>query len=106
RLRPRIPRDLETICLKCLQKEAHKRYARAADLAADLQSYLKGEPVRARRIGRPAQAWRWCRRKPLLAGLAFSVAFLAIALTLGSTVAAFLLRNERNATREQLNRTE
>jgi serine/threonine protein kinase/WD40 repeat protein len=106
RLRPKVPRDLETVCLKCLQKEAHKRYANAADLAADLQRYLRREPVRARRSSRPEHVWRWCRRNPLLAGLTSTVALLLLTLTVGSTVAAFLLQKQRDATRAQLHHTE
>lgn len=74
RLNDRIPRDLETICLKCMQKETGRRYATAGELADDLRRYLHGEPIRAQPIGRLARTWRWCRRNPLIASLVLAVA--------------------------------
>jgi serine/threonine protein kinase len=82
RLNPAIPRDLETVCLKCLQKEPYKRYASAEALAEDLRRYQAGEPVRARPVGTVARAWRWCRRNPAVATLL--TAFVT-ALILGMT---------------------
>ncbi len=69
-LQPKVARDLETICLKCLEKEPGRRYASAAELAADLECWLRGKPVRARRIGSLGRLGRWCRRQPAIAGLA------------------------------------
>jgi serine/threonine protein kinase len=74
-----VPRDLETISLKCLEKDPARRYATAGDLAAELRRYLAGEPIHARPISRPARAWRWCRRKPALSAVA-AVFLLTLAI--------------------------
>jgi tetratricopeptide (TPR) repeat protein len=79
RLREKMPRDLEVICLKCLEKEPGKRYASAEDLAKDLNRFLEGMPIQARRAGRRERLVKWAKRRPALAGL--------IALALGAVVA-------------------
>ena len=77
KLQTRIPRDLETICLKCLEKAPGKRYQTAAELAAELGRFLRGEPIVARPIGRPARLWRWCKRQPVVAAFSATVAVRA-----------------------------
>lgn len=75
-LNPAVDRDLETVCLKCLEKEQSHRYPSAAELRDELQRYLSGEPIRSRPIGPFTRAWRWCRRKPLAAALVASIVVL------------------------------
>jgi WD40 repeat protein/tRNA A-37 threonylcarbamoyl transferase component Bud32 len=77
-LQPKTPRDLETICLKCLQKAAEKRYATAAEFADDLGRFRQGLPAKARPIGLGESCVKWARRRPAVTGLLAAV--LAVAL--------------------------
>lgn len=101
RLQTNIPRDLETICLKCLQKEPRRRYASALALAEDLRRFLDHEPISARPVGGVERTWRWCRRNPLVATLAGSVFLLALVVALGSLATSYWLRIERDAAMRQ-----
>jgi serine/threonine protein kinase len=85
RLKGHIPRDLETICLKCLEKEPSNRYTSAAALAEDLGHYLRGEPIRARQVGKRKRVARWCRRRPLVASLILSLV-VALGAGLGGVI--------------------
>jgi WD40 repeat protein/tetratricopeptide (TPR) repeat protein len=86
RLRSAVPRDLETICLKCLEREPSQRYASAGALADDLARYLDGRPIRSRRVRAAERCVRWCRRNPVAAALlaalivVFHAGFAAVTL--------------------------
>jgi eukaryotic-like serine/threonine-protein kinase len=79
-LNPRVPRDLETICLKCLEKKPEKRYATGKEVADELTRFLNHEPIQARPVTRAERAWRWCHRKPALAA---TLAVLQVVLIVG-----------------------
>lgn len=93
---PGIPRDLETICLKCLLKDPARRYATATALADDLRRWQDGEPISARPVGKPERLWKWARRHPTTAAMLTVGALLAVGLFVGGVWITERLRHERN----------
>jgi tetratricopeptide (TPR) repeat protein len=88
RLQPRLPRDLETICLKCLEKDPARRYQTAEQFADDLARFRDGRPVLARPIRWPTRTWRWCRRSPARAAVAGLAAACLLILAVGGPIVA------------------
>jgi serine/threonine-protein kinase len=105
-LQPKLPRDLETICLKALQKEPEKRYADAGALADDLARFRDGQPIHARPVGAVEKAWRWCRRHPREAALIGTAAGLLLAVSAVSTVAALVVQGKNARITAEYRRAE
>lgn len=103
-LSPAIPRDLETIYHKCLQKEPDKRYQTAKELADELGRFLRGEPILARPISPIARGWRWCKRNPVIAATSaaalFGLVLALIASTVGYVQTSAALQKEQAALAE------
>ena len=96
KLNHRIPRDLETICLKAISKEPSRRYQTAQEMADDLRHWLNGEPILARPVSRLERAWRWMKRNPRIAALSAVVALLLVGVVI--TAMGFMVA-QRNAAR-------
>jgi WD40 repeat protein/tRNA A-37 threonylcarbamoyl transferase component Bud32 len=94
-LNPAVPHDLETICLKCLEKEPSRRYQTAKELAEELGRFREDKPIHARPVGRTARCWRWCRRKPALATLGAIASALLLVVLIGAPIALVRIQRAR-----------
>jgi serine/threonine protein kinase len=101
-LRRSIPRDLENIVLKCLQKDPHRRYSSAAEFASDLRNWSAGEPIIARPLGSAERLQRWCLRNPVVAVGFFSSSLMLVLLTLGMFSVATLQKRDLAAAIHEL----
>jgi tetratricopeptide (TPR) repeat protein/tRNA A-37 threonylcarbamoyl transferase component Bud32 len=106
RLQPQVPRDLQTICLTCLEKDPRKRYARALDLAEDLRRFQANEAIRARPAGITERTLKWVRRRPALAALGAVSVLAVVALLALWGFLTFQLRQERDNARSERQRAE
>ena len=102
KLQSKTPRDLDTICLKCLQKAPGKRYATAADLAEDLRRFQAQEPIQARPVGRLERGVKWAKRRPAVAALLAALVLAALGLVGGGAWFTISLQNALGAERDAL----
>jgi eukaryotic-like serine/threonine-protein kinase len=93
---PTIPRDLEVICMRCLEREPGRRYRSAGEFADDLERWSEGRPINARKVSAPARVLMWCKRKPLVAGLAGALLITAVLGSTGVLVNWLEVRRQRD----------
>lgn len=105
-LNPTLPRDLETICLKCLEKEPGRRYTTALELAEELGRWQASEPIYARPVSRAERAWRWCHRQPALAASILVSSLLLLVVLVGFPVATYRIYRARAAAQITLERQQ
>jgi tetratricopeptide (TPR) repeat protein len=105
KLQSRVPRDLETICLKCLEKEPRKRYATSQEVAEELRRYLRGEPVQAHPVTNLRRLGRWCLRNPLMATLTAALSVAILLLAVGGPIVAMHEAEARQRAEEEKQQT-
>jgi serine/threonine protein kinase len=106
-IRSGLDRDLETVVLRCLEKEAGRRYPSAEALADDLDRWLRGEPIQARPVGQVERLWRWCKRNPAISSLTVAVAAsLVIGIVISTFFAVLASRRAQAESRERARATK
>ena len=101
KLNPALAVDLETICLKCLEKDVHRRYESAAALGEDLRRFQSGEPILARPVTVVERSWKWAKRRPAVAGMISVVVLALVSLIAGGLWYNAQLVTERNIAQKQ-----